>query len=803
MFCKDFDIEKDDLIQLWMAQGLLHPCSDKNLEMEERGNEYFKILLAKSFFQDVTKDYKGTVTKCKMHDLVHDLAERASKSENSRSLFSNGEDLGISNLLKLNSLRVLNLYKANIEVLPDSIGRLKHLRYLNVLKTRMKSLPKSIGKLYNLQTLKIPYHLEELPGEIANLINMRHIYFGRYMKVSGGILGRFTNLRSLPFLKVGKETGPRIEELSGLNHLHNILSIYGLENVGDEEEAQKANLVEKKHICKLILGWKLSGPSHTVENDDEVQEGPSHNVENDDDVLEGLQPHPNLEFLEIHEFRGTKFPSWLLLANNLKEIELLGCNKCEGVPVLGHLPSLSYVKIKRVEKLTRIGSEFYGDNHVNCGNGSSKEARPLFPALKTLHIEEARNLIEWMEAPTERGSRVVFPCLEELTLIHCEQLISAPSHFPSLKKVVIEFMNSGGMPIASILSNQLTTLTYLSLQDVGGLTCLPEGMLENNKNLAVLNMQQCSELICISPQSQGSEYCCASLSYMLIRSCENLRYLPDGMLTPSLKRLRLWYCDNLEYIPDATHGGLTSLETLRVCYCYKITSIPFSQGLPSLGELTIYECPELSSLPGGLEFCTSIRSLTISKCPKVPSISIGSLSTSLQELCVSNLDSLPISRGGFTSLRQLRIQRYESAEFGPEFSAFLKTLVSLQTLTIWACNNLETIPSSDKLTSLRSLEIFSCRKLTCLPDGIAASSQSSCSLTRLKELTIGRFCEELDAFPAFQAIPQLESLTIRGWPKLKSLPEQIQHLPSFKTSENRGLQGSGGYSRMVGKPCIS
>ncbi|XP_040372019.1 putative disease resistance protein RGA4 isoform X3 [Rosa chinensis] len=695
MFFKDFDIEKDDLIQLWMAQGWLHPCPDKGLDMEER-----------------------------------DIME-----------------------------------------LPISIGKLKHLRYLNVLKTRIKTFPKSIGQLYNLQTLKIAYQLEEFPREIANLINLRHIYFGRYMKVPSGILGQFTNLRSLPFLKVGKETGPRIEELSGLNQLQNTLSIYGLENVRDGEEAQKANLVEKKHIRKLILEWKLDRPSH--------------NVDNEDDVLKGLRPHDSLEFLAIHEFMGIEFPSWLLLAKNLKEIELLGCNKCEGVPVLGHLPSLSCVKIKSMENLTCMGSEFYGDNHVNCGNGSSKEARPLFPALKTLHIEEAQNLIEWMEAPTEGGSRVVFPCLEELTLIHCDQLTSAPSHFPSLKRLVIRDMDSGGMPIASILSNQLTTLTNLRLSNVGGLTCLPEGMLENNKNLAHLNIHSCSELTHIS---EGFEHCCASLSHLYIGNCNNLRYLPDGILTSSLKGLSLWGCDNLKYIPDATGDGLTSLQTLEVMRCPKITSIPFSQGLPSLGVLSIEDCPELSSLPGGLEFCTSIRRLRITRCPKVPSISIESLSTSLQELCVSNLDSLPISQGGFTSLRDLEICYCESAQFGPEFSAFLQTLESLQKLKIWWCDNLETIPSSDKLTSLRSLEIRWCRKLKYLPDGLAASSQS-CSLTRLKELTIGPFCEKLHAFPAFQAIPQLESLSIWGWRKLKSLPEQIQHLPSLRHLEIRSFGG--------------
>nr|XP_011466639.1 PREDICTED: putative disease resistance protein RGA3 isoform X2 [Fragaria vesca subsp. vesca] len=725
MFIKDFDMEKDDLIQLWMAQGWLHPYSDNSLEMEER--------------------------------------ERVSKRGNSSSsLFSNGEALE-SNVLNYKSLRVLNLYKADIVELPISIGKLKHLRYLNVLKTKIKTFPKSIGQLYNLQTLKIPYQLEEFPREIANLINLRHIYFGRYMKVPGGILGRFTSLRSLPFIKVSNDTRPRIEELSGLNQLHGTLSIYGLENVGDGD-TQKATLEEKKHIRKLVLGWKLDRPSP--------------NVENDNNVLEGLRPHSSLEYLEIHEFMGVKLPSWLLEASNLKKIELLGCSKCEELPVLGHLPNLSSVKIKRMENLTRIGSEFYGDTYVDCGNESSREARRLFPALKTLHIEKAENLIEWMEAPSERGSRVVFPCLEKLTLIHCEKLTSAPSHFPSLKKLVIQDMRNGGTPLASILSNQLTTLTYLSLLHVGGLTCLPEGMLENNKNLAYLDING-SELTCISPKAQGLENCCASLSYLRLCCCADLRYLPDGILTPSLKYLGLVFCYNLEYIPDATGGGLTSLETLVILDSYKITSIPFSQGLPSLCQLRIGSCRELSGLPEGLEYCTSIWSMEITHCPRLPSMSIESLSTSLEVLCVSHLNSLPISRGGFTSLRQLTIDRYGSAQFGPEFGAFLQTLVSLHKLTILQCDELESIPSSDRFTSLRSLEISYCGKLTCLPDGLAASSQP-CRLTRLKELTLGPLGYELDAFPAFQAIPQLESLTIKGWGKLKSLPEQIQHLSSLR-----------------------
>ncbi|KAL6285093.1 hypothetical protein ACE6H2_009483 [Prunus campanulata] len=82
MFRKGSEIERDNLIQLWMARGWLHPSPNQsNLEMEDIGNDYFKILLENSLFQDATKDYYSNITRCRMHDLVHDLAKLVSKSE--------------------------------------------------------------------------------------------------------------------------------------------------------------------------------------------------------------------------------------------------------------------------------------------------------------------------------------------------------------------------------------------------------------------------------------------------------------------------------------------------------------------------------------------------------------------------------------------------------------------------------------------------------------------------------------------------------------------------------------------------
>lgn len=71
---------KDQLINLWSAHG----CIESQYEgqsLEDAGEKHFSDLLNRCFFQDVRKDVFGDIYACKLHDLMHDLAEEVAGNE--------------------------------------------------------------------------------------------------------------------------------------------------------------------------------------------------------------------------------------------------------------------------------------------------------------------------------------------------------------------------------------------------------------------------------------------------------------------------------------------------------------------------------------------------------------------------------------------------------------------------------------------------------------------------------------------------------------------------------------------------
>ncbi|TQE12455.1 hypothetical protein C1H46_002108 [Malus baccata] len=803
MFKKGSEIERDDLIQLWMAQGLLCPSSeDSDLEMEDIGTEYFHILLQNSLLQDLTKDEFGVVAKCKMHALVHDFAEHVSKFESAtsdsnetvgtlkirhashiptlvlqsipkkslrglRSLFSNRE-VPSRMLPRFRGLHVLNLYNADIKELPISIGKLKQLRYLNVSRTKIEALPKSVGKLHNLQTLRMEHcrRLKVFSMEMGDLINLRHIYFGPVQKkkrsnfgfgwyrASHVRVGQLTSLRTMPYFIVSPDgTGCGIEELAGLNHLKGELAIYDLEHVRDGEEAQKSNLVGKRNIRKLSLKWG-----------EEMR--PCNNSE--EDVLQGLQPHPNLEILEIHNFMGAQFPSWKP-HNNLKDIRLFQCDVCEEAPMLGHLPSLMHLEFNTMCNLKRLGDEFYGYDDVD----DAMKTKALFPALKTFRISAAPNLTEWIEPPVVKEKQIsVFPRLEELDLLECPQIRNFPDHFASLRKLEMsichELSNLTSLveKCTSLHNLEICSCDKLRSLSLFGLTSIRKLLFSSRGGKLTSTSQHSGPELYTGVSLEELSIKCPSLENLGISRCDSLISISVHGVT-SLRGLEISSCGglismDLESLPEC----YIPLEVLSLRSCRNLDSISSSHGCTSLRELTIEDCDELKTCAFiGLESCTSIRALHVNDFQQLRQCAVDGLDMSLiKELTIYKSPKLIcISNHGLMTLRKLVL----IASCGLELSIGSST--TLEELSLQDC------------TSLGSLCIDNCESLRHVSvDGLE-------TLTLLEELTM-RNCPRLTFIPI---TPSLRGLVIEGCGKLSSLPRELKHcnaLERLKISGCRNLE---------------
>ncbi|KAL9451691.1 hypothetical protein AB3S75_013293 [Citrus x aurantiifolia] len=262
VFPKDYNIKKDKLITLWMAQGYLSAEQDE--ELKTIGDEYFGILASRSFFQEFTKSYDNRIIRCKINDMVHDFARFVSQNECFSMEINGSEEPNATNsphgklrhlmltigegasfpvstcrvkrmrsllidssrfdyqslngeileelLMESTSLRAFDFCRSDhtqlgftLEI-PRNIKKLIHLRYLNLSGQKIEKLPEALCELYNLEKLDICgcWCLKELPKGIGKLINMKHLLNRdtdsvRYMPVG---TARLKSLRTLEEVRV-------------------------------------------------------------------------------------------------------------------------------------------------------------------------------------------------------------------------------------------------------------------------------------------------------------------------------------------------------------------------------------------------------------------------------------------------------------------------------------------------------------------------------------------------------------------------------------------------------------------------
>ncbi|XP_048420371.1 putative disease resistance RPP13-like protein 1 [Pyrus x bretschneideri] len=837
LFPKDYLFKNEDVVLLWMAEGLI-PQDFNGQRMEETARSYFDELVSRSLLQKSGED--GFT----MHDLLNDLGrfmsggfflrleERESQEvKRLRHLsYARGEIDAAKKFEPLNGakclrtflpicindwferfyiskkflhdllpslkrLRVLSLsrYKNFAEV-PDSVGNLIHLRYLDLSQTAIVSLPGAVCTLYNLQTLLLSYcyALIELPADMRKLINLRTLTLAGCSSLTK-LPADMRELSSLHYLDV---SGTKIEgmpvEIGRLKSLRTLTAFvvgkYTGSSIGELRELQhlqgRLRISNLQNVVDVVDALEANLKNKKELNDLELAWGveDADDSQKERDVLDKLQPSANLEKLTIRFYGGTSFPNWLGSSNSFSNIQFMrisDCKYCLSLPSFGQLPTLKDLCIRRMKFVRTVGVEFYGDL-----NGASV-IQP-FRSLKTLEFEEMPEWEEWENwRPSPSGASVLqpFPCLQEMIIRDCPKLRGyLPNRLPCLKTLWVS--GCGYLRLhdewASSSSSGLN-MDYLQNSLVIGIGGCP-GLLPliervEKKFLSTLGISNFDAIQCLPKMKY--------LRMLVFENCptvSSLEFLSHEMMAELTSLESLFVHNSFHSVRSFPLGVFPKLSSLEIRGCENLESFSIEgvdQNLSHLIQLEINDCPNLASFPDGGLPTPNLRHLSVRECKNLKSFPerIRTL-TALEGLVLYDLPNLvSFAQGGLPpNLQYFNVTRCDKVKPSVEWG--LQGLVSLKqfqiTGEIWAPLLKEQLLLP---TTLNDLRIVGLSNLKSVVDVKALRHLAS-----LHRLTIGD-CPSLEFLPreGLQHLTSLQYLTIDRCPSLEFLlAEGLLHLTSLQ-----------------------
>ncbi|KAK1611812.1 hypothetical protein QYE76_035485 [Lolium multiflorum] len=470
-FCSIFPrrhwLERHELVRLWAAEGFAR-CTSEGEEMEDICQEYFDELVSASFLQLRAKEYPHESDYYLVHDLLHDLAEKAAGSDsfrienslelqgkwpalppNVRHIFvqTYDEELITKKICQLHNLHTLIIGRENsLEAVgekvlkcmfkklrklcvliitardlmsyvppdvpvPACIGELRHLRYLAFRSGIYHGrdlriiLPATFNKLYHMQILDFSSANKVVFSSCEDICSLINL---RHVVCFGDVdipsIGSMTSLRMLGVFNVRKEQGHELKQLRNVNKLRGQLCIRCLENVESKAEALEANLTGKEGLSTLKLSWRSGEVSPEVQAE----------------VLEGLCPPKDLESLTIEGYKCPRYPSWMHNGGpkHVNHLELISCGPQPGPELGGFFAHLRELKISC------------------CSWDALPDYMEHLTSLQTLRIMYCRN-IRLLSALPQSLEHIHLNWCNELSMSSCRM-----EHMTSLQTLIISSCDS-------------------------------------------------------------------------------------------------------------------------------------------------------------------------------------------------------------------------------------------------------------------------------------------------------------------------------------------------------------------------
>ncbi|CAL8997492.1 unnamed protein product [Prunus brigantina] len=219
-FPKDYEFYKLNLIQLWMSNNYLSMEGDKEKETLI-GESYFDNLVMRSFFQDFDKDVEDNIESCKMHDIVHDFVQFLTKHECIVMEVGNERNKALND-----KVRHLCLTSISDGSFPVSIYSCNRLRTLLASRLRLSALSSDLVlQLKCLRTLDLSGNLiTDVSKEIGVLIHLRYLNLSSNYELEElpDTVGNLYNLQTLvlEYCSALKTLPVTMRKLINLKHLN-------------------------------------------------------------------------------------------------------------------------------------------------------------------------------------------------------------------------------------------------------------------------------------------------------------------------------------------------------------------------------------------------------------------------------------------------------------------------------------------------------------------------------------------------------------------------------------------------------
>ncbi|XP_028761006.1 probable disease resistance protein At5g63020 [Neltuma alba] len=433
LFPEDYNIEKEDLVFLWTAEGYLVEF-DYTHEAHKHGEDIISGLSYACLLENGDKE--NTI---KMHDVIRDMALWIACEEQARFIVKDGygtTGLGGFSHTKLKQVEKLSLWSnghmilnplqtphcpnlitllirnTSIEVFPTEVLVLPNtIRVLDLsFNDGIRNLPSAIGDFVNLEHMNLSHtNISKLPEEFKNLKKLRFLLLDGLaeLKLPQEVISSLLSLQAFSmrgwkvrvimidenvWLREGEGENVLLHELEGLNDLHYIrISVSSISSVKNILRSPKLQMC----MCELFI------KANSLLPDLSSSLGEMTHLETL--KVMGVVKPENFEAVNIPRspFRGNEYKI------SLRQLIIFECQNILDLNWLIYACDLEVLELSRCHSLKEVISADFGtigaENNLfssltNLHLGSLSDLQSIctmalqFPSLKEIRVQEWPNL---------------------------------------------------------------------------------------------------------------------------------------------------------------------------------------------------------------------------------------------------------------------------------------------------------------------------------------------------------------------------------------------------------------------------